>query len=105
MFASSGKPHDPRFRLAVGPAARNNMLQDRGAKSSTEMTAALTPIEARLTERPPAPFKRIDIEARLAEKAPTFGGHTQFAVPAGKQAAPDKAVEHRHCKIARQVRA
>ena len=84
LFASRGKPHDPRFGLAVGPAARNNMLQDRGAKGSTEMTAALTPIEARLTERPPAPFKRIDIEARLGEKAPTFGGHTSVCRPGGQ---------------------
>jgi hypothetical protein len=103
LFAGCGKSHDPRFGLAVGPAARNNVLQDRGAKGSAEMTAALAPIEARLTERPPPILKGFDIEAGLGEKAPAFGGHAQLAVSAGEQTAPDKAVEHCYREITRQM--
>src|SRR5437899_898533 len=72
LFASSGKPHDPRFCLAIGPAARNDMFQDGSAKGSTEMAAALAPIEAGLTERSPSALKLHDIEAGLGEKPPTF---------------------------------
>jgi len=73
LFAGSGKSHDPRFCLAIGPAARQDMLQDGSAKSSAKMTAALAPIEARLTERPPPTLQGFDIEPGLGEKAPAFG--------------------------------
>src|SRR5690242_8865264 len=78
LLAGSRKTHHPRLGLAVGPAARHDMLQDRGAKSTAEMTAALAPIEARLTERPPAILQRPDIEPGLGEKPPPFGRHGQL---------------------------
>ena len=89
LFAGRGKPHDPCFCLAIGPAARHDVFQDGGAKGSAEMTAARAPIEAGLTERPPTGFKRSDIEAGPGEKAPAFGSHNELAVPAGEQTAPD----------------
>jgi len=84
FFASSGKG-TTAFRLAIGPAARNDVSRC-SAKGSTEMTAALAPIDAGLQSAASA-LKLPRHRSRPWPKTATFGG-SSASVPR-EQTAPD----------------